>query len=247
MVGAHYEVYMSLIRKCSICKKQICLDDKTIDFFILEKNGTNSYTHSDCYIKYHTSKKRNPKTIEECQNIINQCKTNGILEKLLLEEQERNQKAQDKINKEKEKNIRIQVTDFIFDFYGISFLPQSFYVKLDAVYNGTFKGLSRPVLPEDLLDMWQQKKTYLLKVAEQNRKKDKDLYGVSRVSYDLAILLSKYDSYLAWKEEQKQALILEEESKKKDIEKIEYKDVIRPQNNINTKRVMDITSMLDEI
>lgn len=238
---------MSLVRKCNICKEQICLDDKTIDFFILEKDGKNSYTHSDCYIKYHTNKKRHPKTMEECTKFIEQCKANGILEQLLFEQQIRLQKEQEQIDKEKEKHIRTQVTDFIFDFYGISFLPQSFYIKLDAVYKGTFKGLSRPVPPEDLLDMWQQKKNYLQRVAEQNRKKDKDLYGVSRISYDLAILLGKYDSYLAWKEEQKQALILEVESKKKDIEKIEYKDVIRPQNNTNIKRVMDITSMLDEI
>ena len=118
---------------------------------------------------------------------------------------------------------------------------------MDSIYKGTFKGLSKPVPPEDLLDMWQQKKNYLSRVAEQNRKKDKDIYGINRINYDLAILLSKYDSYLAWKEEQRQALVFEVEAKKKDIEKIEYKDVIRPQSNKNTKRVTDISSMLDEI
>ena len=239
---------MSLIRKCSICKEQIRLDDKDIDFFVSEKNGNKSYTHSTCYIEYHTSKKRNSKTIEECNNEVSNFKRNGILEKILQEEQDRvENKKKKEIKKDVEKHIKHQLYDFIFEFYGISFLPKSFYIKMDSIYKGTFKGLSRPVPPEDLLDMWQQKKNYLQKVAEQNRKKDKELYGVSRISYDLAILLGKYNSYLAWLEEQKQALILEVESKKKDIEKIEYKDVIRPQNNTNTKRVMDITSMLDEI
>ena len=104
-----------------------------------------------------------------------------------------------------------------------------------------------PVPPEDLLDMWRQKRNYLDKVAEQNRKKGNEISGVNRVNYDLAILLSKYDSYLKWKEQQKIAIAELDESKKRSIEKIEYTDVARPKRVSSTDNKVDINSMLDEI
>ena len=101
--------------------------------------------------------------------------------------------------------------------------------------------------PEDLLDMWKQKRNYLDKIAEQNRKKGNEILGINRVNYDLAILLSKYDSYLKWKEQQKIAIAELDESKKRSIEKIEYTDVARPKRVSNTDNKVDINSMLDEI
>ena len=96
--------------------------------------------------------------------------------------------------------------------------------------------------------MWKQKRNYLDKVAEQNQKKGMEISGVNRVNYDLAILLSRYDAYLKWREQQKIAVAETNESKKRSVERIEYTDVIRPNSNkqIN-KSDVDITSMLDEI
>ena len=131
--------------------------------------------------------------------------------------------------------------------YDISYFPQYFYIKMDSVYKGTMKNLNKPVPPEDLLDMWKQKRNYLDKVAEQNRKKGNEILGVNRVNYDLAILLSKYDSYLKWKEQQKIAIAELDESKKRSIEKIEYTDVARPKRVGASNNKVDINSMLDEI
>lgn len=169
-----------ITRKCSICKEPIYINDINEDFFITSKNEVRSYTHTNCYIQKQTTKKRSPKTIEECQEYIEQCKQNN--------------KAI-----EKKKSIKNELYEFLFDMYDISYFPQYFYVKMDSIYKGTMKNLSNPVPPEDLLDMWKQKKNYLDKVAEQNRKKGNEIFGVNRVNYDLAILLSKYDSYLKWK------------------------------------------------
>ena len=119
---------------------------------------------------------------------------------------------------------------------------------MDSVYKGTYKNLNRPVPPEDLLDMWRQKRNYLDRVAEQNRKKGTEISGVNRVNYDLAILLSKYDAYLKWKEQQELAVAEVNDSKKRSIERIEYTDVIRPSGNKQTNKAgIDISSMLDEI
>ena len=217
-----------ITRKCSICKEPIYINDINEDFFITSKNEVRSYTHTNCYIQKQTTKKRSPKTIEECQEYIEQCKQNN--------------KAI-----EKKKSIKNELYEFLFDMYDISYFPQYFYVKMDSIYKGTMKNLSKPVPPEDLLDMWKQKKNYLDKVAEQNRKKGNEIFGVNRVNYDLAILLSKYDSYLKWKEKQKIAIAELSEIKKRDVEKIEYTDVTRPKRVGTTDNKVDINSMLDEI
>ena len=218
----------AITRKCSICKEPIYINDTNEDFFITLKNKTKSYTHTNCYIKKQTTKKRSPKTVEECQEYIEQCRQNT---KVI----------------EKKKSTKNELYEFLFDMYDISYFPQYFYIKMDSVYKGTMKNLNKPVPPEDLLDMWKQKRNYLDKVAEQNRKKGNEISGVNRVNYDLAILLSKYDSYLKWKEQQKIAIAELDESKKRSIEKIEYTDVARPKRVSNTDNKVDINSMLDEI
>ena len=218
----------AITRKCSICKEPIYINDTNEDFFITLKNETKSYTHTNCYIEKQTTKKRSPKTVEECQEYIEQCRQNT--------------KAI-----EKKKSTKNELYEFLFDMYDISYFPQYFYIKMDSVYKGTMKNLNKPVPPEDLLDMWKQKRNYLDKVAEQNRKKGNEISGVNRVNYDLAILLSKYDSYLKWKEQQKIAIAELDESKKRSIEKIEYTDVVRPKRVGASNNKVDINSMLDEI
>ena len=217
-----------ITRKCSICKNPIYINDTNEDFFITLKNKTKSYTHTNCYIKKQTTKKRSPKTIEECQEYIEQCRQNTKVT-------------------EKKKSTKNELYEFLFDMYDISYFPQYFYIKMDSVYKGTMKNLNKPVPPEDLLDMWKQKRNYLDKIAEQNRKKGNEILGINRVNYDLAILLSKYDSYLKWKEQQKIAIAELEESKKRSIEKIEYIDVARPKRVGTSNNKIDINSMLDEI
>lgn len=218
----------AITRKCSICKEPICINDTNEDFFITLKNETKSYTHTNCYIEKQTTKKRSTKTVEECQEYIEQCRQNTKVT-------------------EKKKSTKNELYEFLFDMYDISYFPQYFYIKMESVYKGTMKNLNKPVSPEDLLDMWKQKRNYLDKVAEQNRKKGNEILGVNKVNYDLAILLSKYDSYLKWKEQQKIAIAELDESKKRSIEKIEYTDVVRPKRVGTFDNKVDINSMLDEI
>lgn len=218
----------AITRKCSICKELININDTNEDFFITLKNGSKVYTHSHCYIEKQTTKKRSPKTIEECQAYIEQCR-------------------QDSKSDEKKIFSKNELYEFLFDMYDISYFPKHFYIKMNSIYKGTMNNLKKSVPPEDLLDMWKQKRNYLDKVAEQNRKKGNEILGINRVNYDLAILLSKYDSYLKWKEQQKIAIAELDESKKRSIEKIEYTDVARPKRVNVTDNKVDINSMLDEI
>ncbi len=148
------------------------------------------------------------------------------------------------MNKKSEKAIKRQLTDFIYKEYSVSFLPKHFFINLDKVYKGTYKNLTKPVPVEDLFDMWQQKMNYLNKVAEQNRQKGKKMEGMGRINYDLAILLSKYDSYYEWK--------TRKESEKQELKRSMTSQTIKiTSQNISSSAVIehnsDLSSIIDEI
>ena len=64
----------------------------------------------------------------------------------------------------------------------------------------------------------------------------------------MAILLSKYDSYLKWKEQKKLAIAEIEEKKKESIEFVKYNDIAKQTiHKKNTNDCIDINAMLDEI
>ncbi len=142
--------------------------------------------------------------------------------------------------------IRLRFTDWLYRQYEISFLPKYFFINLDKVYKGTYKNLTKPVPVEDLWDMWQRKMSYLLKVYDKNKRMGKTLDGVSRINYDMAIILSKYDSYLEWKEQQKQAMCEDVQKKEKciDYTKVTHTNIV---GKIDDNEKIDINSILDEI
>lgn len=219
---------------CGYCKEQIDVEneDESTFFFIMKDRNRKCF-HCDCFIDYYTSKKRRqPLTVEECNKKINEYRKFEI---------------ENENSIEKKESARNLLFNYIADMYDLSYIPPYFYSKLSNVFNGKYKGLSKPVPPEDLLDMWQQKRNYLLKNAEFQRRHDKNIDGISRVWYDLSILLSRYDSYLAWKEQQKLALAEAEEKKKEHIEFVEYKDIVKPQIKNKENNKIDIYSMLNEI
>lgn len=73
-------------------------------------------------------------------------------------------------------------------------------INLAKVNNGTFRNMNKPCPYTDLLDMWEQKINYLDKVYWTNVKRGKEMTGLQRLYYDLAILLNRYDKYLQHKE-----------------------------------------------
>lgn len=103
---------------------------------------------------------------------------------------------------EKEKALRLQLTDWIYAQYNVSFLPTYVFVNLDKVYKGTYKNLNKPIPVEELFDMWQRKIDYLNQLATYNESIGKTMTSAERVLYDLAVLLAKYDGYCAWKAKQ---------------------------------------------
>lgn len=145
----------------------------------------------------------------------------------------------------KERAIKLRFTDWLYREYEISFLPKYFFINLDKVYKGTYKNLNKPVPVEDLWDMWQRKMPYLLRVYDKNKRMGKDMSGMSRINYDMAIVLSKYDSYLQWKEQQKQAFAEKQQTVEDNM--IKMISTKTSQASTLSNNSFDISEILDEI
>lgn len=100
---------------------------------------------------------------------------------------------------------------FFFKHYDVCSIPVRIYRKFDEIYKGTYKGLAQPIPPDELFDILKQKDDYLF---QQFRLKG--IEGERRIDYALAVAMSSYKSYKAWrtrveaeqaeaKEKQKQA------------------------------------------
>ena len=139
--------------------------------------------------------------------------------------------------------IRLRFTNWLYRTYEVSFLPKYFFINLDKVYKGTYKNLNKPVPVEDLWDMWQRKLPYLMKVYDKNVRSGKTMEGIARISYDMAIVLSKYDSYLSWKENQQR---IQAEQQERDKE-IQYTKLTKPVSSSADKDEINLSDILDEI
>ena len=139
-----------------------------------------------------------------------------------------------------------EIVGFIKETYDLKIIPTTVWQKLNNIYNGTFKGMSIGIPPSDLLDMWKRKIDMLNGIHEKNKSKGIHMQPEQRLTYDLSILINKYDSYLRWKEKQK---ILEAE-KETEISQnivgrsIGYTNVLK-ENKKDDKD--DISDLVDDI
>ena len=107
--------------------------------------------------------------------------------------------------------------------------------------------MSTGIPPSDLLDMWKRKIDMLNGIAEKNESKGIHMQPDQRLSYDLSILINKYDSYLRWKEKQRILEVEKENEKTQNIvgQSIGYiKNTKHNNNNLDTD---DISNLVDDI
>lgn len=145
----------------------------------------------------------------------------------------------------KEKALRLQLTDWLYAQYNVSFLPRYVFVNLDKVYKGTYKNLNKPIPVEELFDMWQRKMDYLNQLATYNESIGKTMNSAERVLYDLAVLLAKYDGYCTWKAKQ------EAQYNEMLIENLLSQEInsarITQLSKVNNDDIDDITKLIDEV
>lgn len=122
--------------------------------------------------------------------------------------------------------------NYLQDKYGISKLPKHFFIKMSNIFNGKLEGLMKPIPPEHIYDMWIRKSNYLNKVHENNISKGKKMDAYIMLNYDLAVIISKYNDYLAWLDKQK-ALSVSHENLKDNVTVTEI--LYKNNNQSNTK------------
>jgi len=139
-----------------------------------------------------------------------------------------------------------EIFQFIKEAYDLTIIPTPVWQKLSNIYAGTFKGMSVGISPMDLIDMWHRKIDILNDIAKKNELKGIKMPPEQRLTYDLSILINKYDSYLRWKEKQK---ILEAEKQESTIDNIVNQSVgyIKPSEETLSSNTEDISDLVDDI
>ena len=61
----------------------------------------------------------------------------------------------------KEKFDKKILYDFLQETYNVTKFPKHFFIKMASIFNGKLEGLSKPIKPEHLYDMWVKKINYL--------------------------------------------------------------------------------------
>ncbi len=231
-------VKKSVFRKCSICG--IEFDINNIEYLKINKK----YVETSCYITNEYGKGLDEITIQEKIKIIKKSMELELNKKREIEIEKERKKLlakQSQVNREEE---RYKLVKWIQENYNINTLPKITYIKLSNINNGNFKDLNEGITYEDLLCMFQKKKNYLDKVADKNNRTGKEMNGLQRLNYDLAILVNLYDGYKQWKEKQKvnEANLIVEENKKENEIKIDYTK-IKPVASDES----DISNIIDDL
>lgn len=168
------------ILKCPHCKNEIVLEDDEVLYYGTEKN--KNFYHRDCLIDKMTSRKRGKLLPENIDSFVNEIIRETINMKNFVIDKERLER-------------------WIHEHYGIVVLPKYFIAKLEKIYDGFYEGITEPISPKDILDMWNRQVKYgnLAKIRANNIRRGIKLDGIDLINYELAVLLNKYDSYKKWK------------------------------------------------
>lgn len=221
---------ISIKRKCGYCGEYLYINKNNIDKAIYYDKKTY---HSDCFINLCKKRSTNKKV-----NISEKWK--WISDHIITIKNDTYSHFINSIEKD-------EVFQFIKDAYDLTIIPTTVWHKLSNIYDGTFKGMSTGIPPSDLLDMWKRKIDMLNGIAEKNESKGIHMQPDQRLSYDLSILINKYDSYLRWKEKQRILEVEKENEKTQNIvgQSIGYiKNTKHNNNNLDTD---DISNLVDDI
>lgn len=140
--------------------------------------------------------------------------------------------------------IKADINKFILQHYNIN-VSQCYYWLLNSIYNGTYKKIGIAIPPSHLLDMWQRQIGSLDKIYLKNRSKGKISTPESRLMYDIAILVNKYDSYLNWL--QKQELLKVEEQNNSQDNFSQITSIVSKNKNKKNHAINSIVADIDEV
>lgn len=215
-------------RKCSICKKEF-------DISKTEYLKTNVFTEKECFIQKQLSRGLSMDIINAKINVITEAMRADEKAKMNKEVEKEKKKLNAKLKEADRDKNKNEFVDYIKDIYNLTTIPKYTYIKLAEINNGTYKDLSEGISYEDLLYIFKRKQKYFDKVFLKNNSNGKEMKGVSRLNYDLAIAINLYDEYKDWKRKQQilQSDIINEQKKENEnnINEIDYSKIKTKVNN----------------
>jgi hypothetical protein len=106
-----------------------------------------------------------------------------------------------------------ELSKWLLVHYDISFLSSRLFMKLNDIYNGTFKGLAYPIGPIELSEEWQYYWSELCAI-----RRNRGIVGEGAINYDLTVLLSKNAEYRKMKEKERVAKAVREQQMEDETE-----------------------------
>jgi hypothetical protein len=181
-------------RICAICGDTIIIDKDNSNRAIQHKK---KFYHFDCFNDMCDQKIANKR--KDVSSTWAEVKTN--IDKIVAEttKEQKLQVAKD------------ELSQWLLVQYDISFLSTRLFMKLNDIYNGTFKGLAYPIGPIELSEEWQYYWNELCAI-----RRNKDIVGESAINYDLTILLSRNAEYRKIKEKERVAREVREQQKREE-------------------------------
>lgn len=182
-------------RKCTICGGTVLIDKDNSNRAIQYKN---KFYHFDCFSDMCDQKIANKR--KDVSSAWTEIKAS--IDELVTEttKEQRVQVAKDELSK------------WLLAQYDISFLSARAYMKLNDIYNGTFKGLAYPIGPIELSEEWQYYWNELCAI-----RRNRGIVGESAINYDLTVLLSRNAEYRKTKERERVAKEVREQQKREEM------------------------------
>lgn len=207
--------------KCKYCgTKDIVKSEYT---YLKLKTG---YSHINCHKNYLMTRKRKPMSEEEAQAEVD--RLYGEVLDLKLENSEKDMFYA---------NINSK--------YNISVYPSFFFVKMNQITSGKYKGMTKPITYGELNEILNIKwKSYVNIRMRKESKGDVFKDDLSKLQYDLSIMINEYDKYLKYKN--KQAKI--ESSKESISNEMEYMKSVKVNvSKTQNKNKISVSSIINDL
>lgn len=181
-------------RKCAICDNTILIDKDNSNKAIQYKK---KFYHFDCFDDMCDRKMANKR-----KDVSSTWANIKVTIDELVNETTKEQKLQ---------VAKDELSQWLLTRYDISLLSTRTYMKLNDIYNGTFKGLAYPISPIELFEEWQYYWSELCAI-----RRNKGIIGEQAINYDLTVLLSRNAEYRRMKEKEKIAQEVRQQQKKEE-------------------------------
>ena len=243
----HVDCYMkskSVQRKCKCCKKMMQFSSESDVENSCVYYYMGSYYHKDCFdnlcedgmhrnsVKWRNASKNKQLYRDDAKNnLLN------LLKQRELNDEKMNHGKNDLNDYVANVFAEHDVNEFLKANYDIPTSGSFFHRYLQPLYQGTSsKYEDIKISAVHLLEMWNTMMPVFVKKHQKRLEQGKSFTNIQRAAYDLAILVSKYDSFLSWKNKQKVLEIDQEEMKKSIDNNINY-HTIKSQHSEHTTEI----------